>query len=155
MRILLFTPLLLLTACNQAPPQADSVEEVAASENANEADGSSATSSASASNTVKYSCDDGKSVTAVYKNAEKKESKDGATTASSSSTVTLTIDGKSYTLSDAISASGARYSGKEGPTKGRFFTWWEKDGALWLEGPLDKFGDLEAEDIVARCKEKS
>ena len=143
MRILLLTPL-LLTACNPATQQPKPAEDVA-----------DATSSATASSAVKYACDNGKSVTAVYKEDEQKRAKDGATTESKSSTVTLTIDGKSYTLDSAVSASGARYSGKVGPTKDRFFTWWEKGGALWLEGPLNKFGDLEAEDIVARCKEAS
>jgi membrane-bound inhibitor of C-type lysozyme len=130
MRILLLTPVLLLSACNPAAQQPKPTEDVA-----------DATSSATASSAVKYTCNNGKSVTAVYKEDEQKSANDGAPTEFKSSTVTLTIDGKPYTLDSAVSASGARYSGKVGPTKDSFFTWWEKD--------------LEAEDIVARCKEAS
>lgn len=155
MRILLMTPLLLLAACNQAPRQPEASAEATANDDGKEGSSSTATSSANASSSVTYACDNGKSVTAEYNETDQKSSKDGATTASKSSTVTLTIDGKSYTLDSAISASGARYTGKDGPTQGRFFTWWTKDNALWLEGPLAKFGDLDAEEIVATCKEKA
>ena len=144
MRKLLIVPILSLAACNPSAQQPAPAEKAVASE--------TATASATASSTANYKCDNGKSVTAVYNQTDEKSSKEGATTASNSSAATVTIDGKPYTLESAVSASGARYSGKEGPTKGNFFTWWEKDDALWLEGPVAKFGNLEAEDVVATCK---
>ena len=141
MRIVLTTPLLLLAACNPS-----------AQEQKTEPAQATAAASAAASETVSYACDNGKKATAVYTQTDEKTSKDGATEASKTSTVTVTIDGKSYGLNEAVSASGARYTSKDGPTQGRFFTWWTKDDALWLEGPVDKFGDLKAETVVATCK---
>lgn len=135
--IILLAPL-ALAACNssttpeEAAPTPDATPSVAATE----------TAPAPVAAGDSYSCDNGKTVLAAYDNTDPNMSK-----------VTLTIDGANYQLTQAVSGSGARYTGETGPTPDHLLTWWTKgEEATWSESPLDDSVKPEDEKIIATCK---
>lgn len=92
-----------------------------------------------------YDCDDGKSVTAIYDNNNPKQSK-----------VTLSIDGKEYYLSQAISGSGARYTTEQGLNPEQGLDWHTKGPeAIASTMTLDHTAKPEDEKTLFSCKEKS
>jgi membrane-bound inhibitor of C-type lysozyme len=94
---------------------------------------------AAASASQTYRCDNGKTVTAVYDNS------------GPAARATVTVDGRSYVLTVARSASGARYTSEQGPTPDKLFTWWTRGAeATWRESPLDHTAAAN-ETIVATC----
>lgn len=75
------------------------------------------------SRTFAYTCDMGKKVIVTYVNY----GKDGPTFA------VLNWNGAQYGLAEAISASGARYAGLNGPAQARGgLEWWEHQGEATL-----------------------
>jgi len=87
-----------------------------------------------------YDCPPNRTVTVVYNNAATPQ------------TASVTFDNQTYAMTQAMSASGARYTTNEGRSPGMTLTWWNKgnDGML-LEGPTD--GSVE-EKQIADCKGK-
>lgn len=95
-----------------------------------------------AAETVSYACDNGMKITASYDNSAPENPK-----------TTLTIAGKQYSLSNAVSASGSRYTSMSGMTDGKAIEWWTKaDRGTLSEGPKDDKRLLEESIVVARCK---
>lgn len=90
-----------------------------------------------------YSCTNGKEVLVDYSVESQSPGK---------AAVKLTIDGKSYVLTEEISASASRYAVESGPRPGHRMVWWVKDGADWWEGPVGKGSDVEI--LVAECVQK-
>jgi membrane-bound inhibitor of C-type lysozyme len=65
----------------------------------------------------------------------------------------LTLDGKTYEMTRAISASGARYMALDARSPGMALVWWNKGQEGFLqEGKGEAMAD---EKIIATCVEKS
>lgn len=92
-----------------------------------------------------YDCDNAKTVVAVYDNNNPKQSK-----------VTLTIDGKEYYLTQAISGSGARYTTEQGINPDQGLDWHTKGPeAVASTITLDHTAKPEDEKTLFSCKEKA
>lgn len=76
----------------------------------------------------RYSCDNKKNVTAHYIRAETFDKKDSITF------LRLDIGNQSYGLTEAVSASGARYIGHHGIDLSHGLVWWEKGNSASLYG---------------------
>ncbi len=72
---------------------------------------------------VRYSCEGGKTIDATYMGKG----------ASGASSVVLDWNGEKYELARAVSASGARYTGRDGPDRASHgLQWWEAKGEASL-----------------------
>jgi membrane-bound inhibitor of C-type lysozyme len=86
-------------------------------------------------NTVLYSCNAGKTITAVYYNGESKPAVSSGQPPIPGGRVELTLnDGSKMTLSQTISADGIRYAN----TDESFVFWSKGNGALVLENNVEK-----------------
>jgi membrane-bound inhibitor of C-type lysozyme len=92
---------------------------------------------------VSYSCENGMKILAEYSIGSDKKS-----------SVKLDVSGKSYTLANAISASGARYTTINGMKPDKALQWWTKGekGTLY-DGPKNEDKLLEESAILTQCKE--
>ncbi len=90
-----------------------------------------------------YDCKPAMKVDVVYDNSDPETSR-----------AKVTIDGKTYDMTIARSASGARYATDAGRSPGKTLVWWNKgnDGTL-LEGKAGA-ADATEETIVASCTGK-
>jgi len=86
-------------------------------------------------NTVSYSCNAGKTITAVYYQGENKPSPGPGQPPTPGGSAALTLsDGRAMTLAQTISADGARYAN----TDESFVFWSKGNGALVLENNAEK-----------------
>jgi membrane-bound inhibitor of C-type lysozyme len=92
---------------------------------------------------VSYSCENGMTILAEY-----------SVGSDTKSTMKLDVSGKSYTLANAISASGARYTTMNGMKPDKALQWWTKgkQGTLY-DGPKNEDKLLEESVILTKCKE--
>lgn len=94
---------------------------------------------------VSYECMNGMKILAKYDNIIKNNPK-----------VILNISGKSFTLNNAISASGARYTNANGIRAGKAIQWWTKGvEATLYEGPRNEGRLLKESKIITKCRSKS
>ena len=92
-----------------------------------------------------YDCDNGKTVLAVYDNNNPQQSK-----------VTLTVEGKEYHLTQAVSGSGARYTTEQGLSPEQGLDWHTKGPeAIASTITLDHTAKPEDEKTLFSCKEKN
>ncbi len=92
-----------------------------------------------------YACDNGKTIVAIYDNNNPKQSR-----------VTLTIDGKEYYLTQAISGSGARYTTEQGLNPEQGLDWHTKGPeAVASTITLDHTAKPEDEKNLFSCKENT
>lgn len=92
-----------------------------------------------------YACDNGKTIVAIYDNNNPKQSR-----------LTLSIDGKEYYLTQAISGSGARYTTEQGLNPEQGLEWHSKGAeAVASTITLDHTAKPEDEKILFSCKEQS
>jgi membrane-bound inhibitor of C-type lysozyme len=88
-----------------------------------------------------YTCDNGKIIAAVYDNRQADQSK-----------VTLTIDGKTYQLTQAVAASGARYTTEQGINPEQGLSWHTKGAdAVASTITLDHTAKPEDEKTLFSC----
>ena len=91
-----------------------------------------------------YTCDNGKTVQAVYDNNNPEQS-----------TVTLSMDGKDYHLTQAVSGSGARYTTEQGINPEQGLDWHTKGPeAVASTITLDHTAKPEDEKTLFSCKEQ-
>jgi membrane-bound inhibitor of C-type lysozyme len=91
--------------------------------------------------TATYACSPTMSVTVVYDSA-----------ATGYGKADVTVGGRTYRMDQVMSASGAKYTARQGRTDGMTLTWWNKgrDGTLY-EG---KVGGDDIAAVIATCSEK-
>jgi membrane-bound inhibitor of C-type lysozyme len=89
--------------------------------------------------TYSYDCSPAQALTVQYINGSGADSR-----------ALLTLNGRAYTLTEARSASGARYVAAAGPSPGATLVWWNKgkDGTL-LEGKVS--APDAAGQVIATC----
>jgi membrane-bound inhibitor of C-type lysozyme len=93
--------------------------------------------------TVRYRCDDKKSVTARYINSQKPED----------TFVILSIDGPSTLLYSVTAASGAKYATEQGLKPDHTLIWWTKgDEGMMYESPLDDSVKPGDEQLITTCR---
>ena len=132
----LIVALPLLAACNKKPEPA--AEQAAPAAPA-------APSLATASRSVAYTCEKDLPITAVY-----------GTNAEGKADVALVVQGQSFTLVEAVSASGARYVTAQGLEPGMGLVWWTKgDTAMLQQVPADRIDDLSAPQTIKTCTVKA
>lgn len=90
-----------------------------------------------------YQCDHNKMIYATYDNSDANQSK-----------VTLIIDGKTYQLTQAVAASGARYTTEHGPLDGFGLDWHTKGAdAIASTITFDHAVKPNSEKILFTCHE--
>lgn len=139
-RVLLRATSAILISCALAScgPKEPTTEEIAAPHAAATPD-PAATQTPETIEAV-YDCPPGRTITVVYNNAATPQ------------TALVTVDGQSYAMTLAMSASGARYVTSEGRSPGMTLIWWNKgDEGMLLEGRTD--GSVEDKQI-ASCTSK-
>lgn len=103
------------------------------------------TNDATSSMSTTYTCDQGKTVIASYDNTQPDQPK-----------ATLSIDGKTYQLHQAVSASGARYTTEQGLNPDQGLSWHTKGkDAIASTITLDHTAKPEDEKVLLSCTEKS
>lgn len=104
-----------------------------------------AASKATASRSVAYTCEKDLPVTAIY-----------GTDAAGNPDLALIVQGQSFTLSQTVAASGARFATPTGLEAGMGLVWWEKGGTAMLQQvPSEKLADASAAQTIKTCTIKS